>query len=45
MTGAENVSYFVGLSAEQLALQPLAGALFAFEAPAAGLPAYAVALA
>jgi xylono-1,5-lactonase len=35
----------VGLSAEQLALQPLAGALFAFEAPAAGLPAYAVALA
>ena len=35
----------VGLSADQLALQPLAGALFAFEAPVAGLPAYAVALA
>ena len=34
----------VGLSADQLALQPLAGALFAFEAPVAGLPAYAVAL-
>lgn len=35
----------VGLSAEQLAEQPLAGGLFAFEASAAGLPAYAVALA
>jgi sugar lactone lactonase YvrE len=33
-----------GLSAEQLAQQPLAGGLFSFEAPAAGLPAYAVAL-
>jgi xylono-1,5-lactonase len=35
----------VGLSPEELLQQPLAGALFAFEAPAAGLPAYAVALA
>jgi D-xylonolactonase len=34
----------VGLSAEALLQQPLAGALFAFEAPVAGLPVYAVAL-
>jgi sugar lactone lactonase YvrE len=34
----------VGLSAEQLAQQPLAGALFAFEAPAAGLPCHAAVL-
>jgi xylono-1,5-lactonase len=33
-----------GLSAEQLAEQPLAGGLFRFEAPVAGLPAYPVAL-
>lgn len=35
----------VGLSEEELARQPLAGGLFAFEAPAPGLPAQAVRLA